>query len=110
LSNISFNPSIGEAINCLSLYKDHVPENGYISACLNLAISALETIQDGNYKLESDLITEKIAEIANFECPPIDCAHCKYCTDDFDCLSVICGHIMQIEEVKKWIRKNYSQT
>lgn len=106
MSNISFNPSIDEAINCLSFYKDHVPEDGYISACLNLGISALKTIQDGGYKLELDTFSEKIAEIANYECQPIDCAHCKYCTEDFKCLSVTCHHIMRIEGVKKWIQEN----
>ena len=79
MANISFNPSIGEAINCLSLYKDHVPENGYISACLDLGISALKTIQDGNYQLSTSTISPEILdEIVNYTCTCQECDVCKY--------------------------------
>ena len=71
--------TIQDAINAFSLLSEHVNENGFLHECYNLGISALKTVQDGNYKLNTDAIPQAILdEIINYKCTCQECDICKY--------------------------------
>lgn len=71
------NITIDEAIKAMSLFRDTAPENGYVASCYNMAISALKTIQDGNYKLESENVSrETLKKLVNEECKYDRCIDC----------------------------------
>ena len=73
------NVTIGDSINCLALFRDKAPENDFISSCIDLAICALKTIQDGNYQLNTDAIPQEILdEIVNYTCTCKECDDCNY--------------------------------
>ena len=104
------NVTIQDAINAFSLLQEHVNENGFLHECYNLGISALKTIQDGNYQLNIEDINyrEQLEKIASYECDCTDCENCKYHSDKTLCISVLADVIVNREsEVKKWIQENY---
>lgn len=73
------NVTIQDAINAFALLSEHVNENGFLYECYNLGISALKTIQDGNYQLSTSTIPPEILdEIVNYTCTCQECDDCKY--------------------------------
>lgn len=107
--------TIQDAINAFSLLSEHVNENGFLYECYNLGISALKTIQDGNYvirKDENSQLVKTLKDIANYNCDGMSCNDCKYNAiksdiEDVACISCACREILRIGEVKKWIQENY---
>ena len=102
--------TIQDAINAFSLLQEHVNEGGFLHECYNLGISALKTVQDGNYQLkfEDNNFQEQLEKIASYDCGGINCDECKYSLENCECLSIIVKHIFEKEsEVKKWIQENY---
>ena len=104
--------SIDDAIKCLGLFRDKVPENGFISSCLDLSISALKTVQDGDYKIP--LYREELEKLANFNCTDkmISCDDCPCrCADEYRrCMSLTADILLNKEsEVIEWIQENYSK-
>ena len=105
--------SIDDAIKCLALFRDKVPENGFVSSCLDLSISALKTVQDGDYKIT--LYREELQKLANYNCTDKmtscdDCpCHCK--TNGYSrCMSVTADNLLNKErEAIEWIQENYSK-
>lgn len=109
------NVTINDAINAFNLLREHVNENGFLHECYNLGISALKTVQDGNYQLNPlNVSRETLKEMANFYCGGIDCSNCKYKMRDarhgLECMSVKAKHILRaesyIKEVELWIKQN----
>lgn len=72
--------SIEEAMRCLQLYQEFLPEKGYVSCCFDMAISALKTIEDmQNNTINSypcSLSLKIIEKLANFECLGRCCKDC----------------------------------
>lgn len=109
------NVTIQDAINAFALLKEHVNENGFLYECYNLGISALKTIQDGDYHIQTDTnsqVIKAIRDIANYNCDGESCNGCKYSTinsdiEDVTCLSCACRELLRIKEIKKWIQENY---
>lgn len=99
-----------DAINAFSLLRDHVNENGFLHECYNLGIGALKTVQDGNYKIESDTIPQELLdEIIDYKCQCNDCDSCKYNYEDH-CLYGDAKAIRYYEEYRRriieWMNKN----
>ena len=106
--------TIQDAINAFALLSEHVNENGFLHECYNLGISALKTVQDGNYQLNTDTIPQQILEeIVDYNCRCIDCDICKYYNKDH-CLYTpakgLLNHEKYTKEIKTWIQENYSKT
>lgn len=102
------NVTIQDAINAFALLSEHVNENGFLHECYNLGISALKTIQDGNYILESEyVLRETLTEIANYDCGKKSCVGCNfYANDDIGCISNRAKELLKREEVEKWIKEH----
>lgn len=103
------NASINDAINAFNLLREHVNENGFLHECYNLGISALKTIQDGNYKIdEKSIPNEVLDEIINYNCRCEDCNDCKYFYEGH-CLysdaKAVKNQEVYRRRVKEWINK-----
>ena len=110
------NVTIQDAINAFALLRDSVNENGFLYECYNLGISALKTIQDGNYKLSTTNVSrETLEKIANFDCTGMACSACIYDIRDTDnlyaCIRTKASDILsceqKIKEVEQWITTHY---
>lgn len=108
------NVTINDAMNAFALL-EHVCENSYLKECYNLGISALKTIQDGNFQLAINTVSrETLEEMANFNCEGLDCDKCIYrkATEDggFICMSIkakdVIWYLQNIKEVSEWINQN----
>ena len=101
------NVTIQDAINAFALLSEHVNENGFLHECYNLGISALKTIQDGNYELsKSHVSRETLEKLANYECGWTLCSECKLYANELGCISTRAKEILKSEEVKEWIIKH----
>lgn len=111
--------TIDDAIKCLALFRDKVPENGFVSSCLDLSISALKTVQDGNYKIqEADKYQKEIGLIASYECFDVCCEDCPlhakgehmaYACASTQARRVVQGHNDLRKELEQWIQENFSK-
>lgn len=111
--------TIDDAIKCLALFRDKVPENGFVSSCLDLSISALKTVQDGNYQIpEVDKYQKEIELIASYDCVGNSCGDCPfyargdnmvYACASTQARSVLHGHTAIRKELEAWIQENYLQ-
>ena len=109
--------SIEEAMRCLQLYQEYLPEKGYVFQCFNMAISALKTIEDmqlnGNYtpSPSQNVSRETLSEIAHYECGYTDCFHCKlYGGDNLRCISLRAKELLKKEEIELWIMAHYKNS
>lgn len=109
------NVTINDAINAFNLLRDHVNENGFLHECYNLGISALKTVQDGNYQLPiNNVPRETLEAIASFGCTGLKCIECKYDVRKLDyfhgCIvhkaCEILRYEQNIKEVEEWIKQN----
>lgn len=109
------NVTINDAINAFNLLREHMNENGFLYECYNLGISALTTIQDGNYQLPTiNVSRETLEALAKFECKELDCTNCIYgvlSKEGFrECMSLKARDILLLEqtmkEVEAWIKQN----
>lgn len=109
------NVTINDAINAFNLLREHMNENGFLYECYNLGISALKTIQDGNYQLPTINVSRETLEVmAKFECKELDCTKCIYGARNNDglieCMSLKARDILLFErtmkEVEAWINQN----
>ena len=110
------NVTINDAINAFNLLREHVNENGFLYECYNLGISALKTIQDGNYQLPTTNVSrETLEEMANFECKGLICADCIYAVKNksagyYECMSIKAKKVLSTEqtrmEVEGWIHQS----
>lgn len=107
--------TINDAINAFNLLREHVNENGFLHECYNLGISALKTVQDGNYQLNSlNVSRETLEKMATYDCKGMSCSECKYDVRDKDyyhvCMALkakdILRHEQNIKEVEEWIKQN----
>ncbi len=107
--------TINDAINAFNLLREHVNENGFLHECYNLGISALKTVQDGNYQLPAITVSRETLEtLAEFSCEHTYCGECIYCKQDEDgyytCMSLMAKRILTyeryIKEVEAWINQN----
>lgn len=102
------NVTIEDAINAFALLRDSVNENGFLYECYNLGISALKTIQDGNYIIEQENVSrETLEKIVNYDCSDIQCADCDYFTAEYGCLSKKCKVLLHKKEIEQWIITHY---
>ena len=106
------NVTIQDAINAFSLLRDHVNENGFLHECYNLGIGALKTVEDGNYKIDSNPIPQKILnEIIDYECNCDDCDTCKYFFKEH-CLyhdaKAVNNPAEHVERIKEWMKEHYT--
>lgn len=106
--------SIEEAMRCLQLYQEYLPEKGYVFQCFNMAISALKTIEDmqlnGNYTPapSQNVSRETLTEIAIYDCGMKRCVDCKlYANDDIGCISNRAEELLKKEEIESWIITHY---
>lgn len=102
--------TIQDAINAFALLKEHVNENGFLHECYNLGISALKTVQDGNYQLNTGAISPVILdEIVSYECTCQECDDCKYFYKEH-CLYEDARALKKQSEynrrLKAWIQEN----
>lgn len=109
--------SIEEAMRCLQLYQEFLPEKGYISCCFDMAISALKTIEDmqlnGNYTPapSQNVSRETLTEIANYDCGKESCIGCKfYANEDIGCISNRAKELLKREEIEEWIITHYQNS
>lgn len=111
------NVTINDAINAFNLLREHVNENAFLHECYNLGISALKTVQDGNYQLPINNVSrETLEEIASFDCTGLRCIECKYDAHDLDyfqrCMVHKAREILRyeenIKEIDTWIKQNSS--
>lgn len=109
------NVTINDAINAFNLLREHVNENGFLHECYNLGISALKTVQDGNYQLNPlNVSRETLEKMASYECTDASCPECEYgvCGTVYtsECISLKAKHILQYEqnvkEVEAWVKQN----
>ena len=110
------NVTINDAINAFSLLRDHMKDKDYLWECYNLGISALKTIQDGNYQLSTANVSREILEeMTKFNCEGLICADCIYGVKNkkagyYDCMSLKAKDILLLEqtmkEVEEWIYQN----
>ena len=110
--------SIEEAMRCLQLYQEYLPEKGYVSQCFDLAISALKTIEDmqlnGDYTPapHENVSRETLTVIANYDCltdtTNMDCDNCKYHYKN-RCISHVASSILDEDKrkelLKEWMNK-----
>lgn len=106
--------TIQDAINAFALLSEHVNENGFLHECYNLGISALKTIQDGNYQLGTSTISPDILdEIVNYKCSCQGCDDCKYFYKGH-CLYEDAKALKKQSEYERrlrtWIQENYLKT
>lgn len=106
--------SIEEAMRCLQLYQEFLPEKGYVSCCFDMALSALKTIEDmqlnGDYTPAptQNVSHETLTELANYDCCDKNCAECKlYGGENLWCISNRAKELLKKEEIEKWIITNY---
>lgn len=101
--------SIQDAINAFVLLRDSVNENGFLYECYNLGISALKTIQDGNYILESEYVSrETLTKLANYDCCDKNCTDCElYGGENLWCISNRAKELLKREEIEAWIITHY---
>lgn len=106
------NVTINDAINAFNLLREHVNENGFLHECYNLGISALKTIQDGNYQLPTTNVSRETLEVmANFKCEGLDCQKCLYSKYDesgyMECMSCKAKQVLtyakSVKEVEAWV-------
>ncbi len=101
------NVTIDDAINAFNLLCEHVNENGFLYECYNLGISALKTIQDGNYQLEpSDVSRQTLERIATYDCTNKVCTECDYYSEIYSCISNKCRVLLARKEIEAWINQN----
>lgn len=108
------NVTIDDAINTFNLLREHVNENCFLHECYNLGISALKTVQDGNYHLQpTNVSRETLEEMANYDCRVMPCSYCKYATvknRHYECVALKAKAILRneqnIKEVEAWIKQN----
>lgn len=106
------NVTINDAINAFNLLREHVNENGFLHECYNLGISALKTIQDGNYQLPTTNVSRETLEaMANFKCEGLGCSDCIYAVRGkegyHECMSLKAKDMLLSEqnrkEVEAWV-------
>ncbi len=100
------NATINDAINAFNLLREHVNENGFLYECYNLGISALKTVQDGNYHIQSSNVSrETLEEMAKFECKGLGCSDCIYGIVNneglHECMSLKAKDMLLSEKTKK---------
>lgn len=101
------NVTIDDAINAFTLLRDNVNENGFLHECYNLGISALKTIQDGNFQLEPlDVSRETLERIATYDCSNKNCIECDYYSEIYSCISTKCKVLLARKEIEAWINQN----
>lgn len=109
------NVTINDAISALSLLRDHIDDNEFLHECYNLGISALKTVQDGNYQLPpTNVSRETLAKMAEYDCRGLSCDECKYWVEDSDgyrvCFALKAKDILRneqnVKEVEEWIKLN----
>lgn len=109
------NVTINDAINAFNLLREHVNENGFLHECYNLGISALKTVQDGDYQLSiNNVPRETLEAIASFDCTGLSCIECKYYAPDLDyfqgCMVHKAREILRyeqnIQEVEAWMKQH----
>ena len=103
--------TIDEAIKAMTLFRDTAPENGYVASCYNMAISALKTIQDGNYAItsEENVSRETLQKIHSYDCGSQSCDTCDYWQNGH-CICMTAkfalNHDTYMKEVEKWIKEH----
>lgn len=109
------NVTINDAINAFNLLREHVNENGFLYECYNLGISALKTIQDGNYQLPTTNVScETLEALANYNCSTLKCDECIYHKQteggNHICMTLLARRILcherNVKEVEAWIKQN----
>ena len=108
------NVTTQDAINAFSLLKEHVNENGFLAECYNLGISALKTIQDGNYILsfqnDNDISHEELEKIASYDCGEESCLLCPYILPHSKhCASNLAAEILRYKELVEWYNVHKSE-
>lgn len=106
--------TINDAINAFGLLKEHVNENSFLAECYNLGISALKTIQDGNYILpfqnDNDISYEVLEKIASYDCGEEDCRFCPYrLPHSKHCASNLAAEILRYKELVEWYNIHKSE-
>ena len=105
--------TIQDAINAFGLLKEHVNENGFLAECYNLGISALKTIQDGNYAIEDEAMRAMIEKIAEFDCVGLlECDECPLHREgagDNSCISTICEKLRLRKETELWVHEHWNE-
>ena len=96
--------TIQDAINAFALLSEHVNENGFLHECYNLGMSALKTIQDGNYTLSTQHVSrETLKKLAEYECKDEECIGCKYYHPRYICISAMAEKILKAEDYERRI-------
>lgn len=104
--------TINDAINAFGLLKEHVNENGFLAECYNLGISALKTIQDGNYILaqNNEISYDELVKIASVHCGDNDCHFCPYRMEHSNrCASALATNLLRYNELLEWYNKHKSE-
>lgn len=106
--------TIQDAINAFGLLKEHVNENGFLAECYNLGISALKTIEDGNYTLSSqnanDISYEELVKISSYDCGEEKCQLCPYLLPHSKgCASNLATGILGYNELVEWYNTHKSE-
>lgn len=109
------NVTINDAINAFNLLREHVNENGFLHECYNLGISALKTVQDGDYHLPSmNVPRETLIKMAEYDCGGLSCSDCRFWCEDSEgyrvCFALKARDILRaeqyIKEVSEWVKQN----
>ena len=105
--------SIQEAMRCLQLFQEYQPENGYVSQCFDLALSALKTIEDmtenGQEPPKPNVSRETLETIASYDCVSneVMCENCKFYSNKTGCISNHCKSLLHRKEIEQWITTHY---